>query len=108
MKAVKELGRMLGAYLKQTFPPNRVVLILTPIVLVPAAAAATGWLATNFPGLPPLDPTQVTVLMGGAVAAVIGLTYKWLSNWGQYEARRAEGRELSELPEARYYEGSAS
>lgn len=66
---------------KKTWPVNRVVTVLTPIVFVPAAAAATAWVAVHFPGLPHFDPTVVAGwgAVGGAAALTAG--YKWMDGW---------------------------
>lgn len=63
--------------LQDTFPPNRVVILLTPFFAA-AAAAFTGWLMVQFPQLPPFDPGVVAGGMGLAAASAVGGAYTWL------------------------------
>jgi hypothetical protein len=69
--------------LQKTFPPNRVVIILTPF-FVPLAAAASAWVANNFPGISLSEGTIIGFAGAGALAA-IGGAYKWLDRWQQQE-----------------------
>jgi uncharacterized membrane protein (DUF485 family) len=63
-----------------TFPPNRIVVLLTPTVFLPAAAYASTWLATNAPGI--ALPQGAIIGFGAAAAlAAITLAYKWLDHW---------------------------
>jgi ribosomal protein S17E len=66
--------------LQETFPPNRVVVLLTPIVFAPAAGYVTALVAKQIPGVH-LDSGEVTGLfIAGAIAAVVK-AYKWLDGW---------------------------
>ncbi len=74
--------------LQATFPPNRVVVLLTPLVFAPAAGFICAYVAKKVPGVH-LDSTEVTgIFIGGAAAAVIK-AYKWLDGW-QAEAAAAD------------------
>jgi hypothetical protein len=69
--------------LQATFPPNRLVVLLTP-VFVPLAGAASAWIATNFPGIALSEGTVVGFAAAGSLAA-IGGAYKWLDKWQKQE-----------------------
>lgn len=77
------LKRLLNQYidkLQATFPVNRIVVLLTPIVFIPASAAVTGWVALHFPGL--VIPEGLVVGLSGAAAlGALTLAYKWLDQW---------------------------
>ena len=81
----KELAINWLARLREAFPVNRVVAILTPIVFVPAAGFITTWLAKNAPGLPALDSTELTGLFILGGGAALTAAYKWMSGWHAYE-----------------------
>jgi hypothetical protein len=66
---------------KKAWPVNRVVTILTPIVFVPAAAAASAWTAVHFPGLPHFDPTVVAGYGALGASAALAAGYKWMDGW---------------------------
>lgn len=70
--------------LQETFPPNRIVVLLTPIAFMPVAATVTAWVATHFPGLE-LDEGIIIGLAGGAALAALTLAYKWLDQWQRGE-----------------------
>jgi predicted dithiol-disulfide oxidoreductase (DUF899 family) len=74
--------------LQATFPPNRIVVILTPLIFAPAAGFVCAYVAKKVPGAQ-LDSTEVTVVfVGGATAAVVK-AYRWLDGW-QAEAAAAD------------------
>jgi len=89
-------------YMQGKFPPNRVVLLLTPLA-VPLAAAASAWLAANVPGVPLSEGT----IIGFAAAAgltVIRNAYKWVDRWQEEERTNDRSFELgreAELEQAR-------
>lgn len=74
-------------YLKQRFPVNRVVALLTVLVFVPLAGSITAWAAKHFPGLP--IPSKGTITAGLAIGAAgaVSIGYKFLTNWGAHEDR---------------------
>lgn len=74
--------------LQAAFPVNRIVVILTP-----AFAAASGWLATfaadNLPGGLQISGDWLTgIFISGAAAAIVA-AYKWIDGWQKHEAGRA-------------------
>ncbi len=70
--------------LQATFPPNRIVVLLTPLVFAPAAGYVSALVAKQIPGAH-LDPTEVTaVFLAGATGAVVK-AYKWLDGWQKSE-----------------------
>lgn len=75
--------------ISETWPPNRIATVLGPLVLVPASAAASAWLASNFPGLPQFPPEQILAFATAGAIAAITMLYKFLSGWQRYEAREA-------------------
>lgn len=77
--------------MQRTFPPNRIVVLLTPLLFVPAAGFVSALVAQWVPGVE-LDPLEVTaVFVAGAVAA-LAKAYKWLDGWQRDEAReRGDG-----------------
>jgi hypothetical protein len=71
-------------YLQVKFPPNRIVVLLTPLVFVPAAGYISAWVAKQIPGVD-LDPALVSgVFVAGALSAVAA-AYKWLDGWQEHE-----------------------
>lgn len=74
-------------YLQEKFPPNRVVVLLTPIIFVPVSAWAVGYAAKHFPGLPHFDTTQITVLMAAGALSALKLADKFIDGWQNHEAR---------------------
>lgn len=69
------------------WPPNRVVVLLTPLVFLPLSVWIPGWAATHFPGLPPLTSGEVlAVELSGALAALV-LAYKFIDGWQKHEER---------------------
>jgi hypothetical protein len=61
--------------------PNRVVTVLTPLVFAPLAGWATAWAARNLPGLPELDPTEVTAVFVVGASIAFGKAALWLRGW---------------------------
>jgi hypothetical protein len=75
--------------LQEKFPPNRVVVLLTPTAFVPASVWISGWAATHLPGLPGLTSGEVLgVELAGALAA-LKLADKWIDGWQMHEQRTA-------------------
>ena len=64
--------------------PNRVVAVLTPLVFAPAAGWIAAWAARNMPGLPKLDPTQVTAVFITGATIAFGKAALWLRGWQQF------------------------
>lgn len=65
---------------KETFPPNRVVLILGPTVLLPAAAWISATLAANVPNAN-FTPEQILAFVLPSLLAGLILLYKWFDGW---------------------------
>lgn len=65
--------------------PSRVVAFFVTPILSAGSLVGCAWLAKHFPGLPPLDPAQVTAfgIAGATVAA--GACLKWLHGWSLWE-----------------------
>lgn len=72
--------------LQETFPPNRIVALLTPLAAA-GAGAGTAWVAKHFPGLPAFDSAELTAFAGAGALAVITAAYKWLDGWQKAEER---------------------
>jgi hypothetical protein len=74
-------------YLQEKFPPNRVVVLLTPLVFVPAAGFVSAWVAKNIPGID-LDPAWVLgTFVAGGLSAIVAAN-KWLDGWQAHEERQ--------------------
>lgn len=75
------------AYVKQHFPVNRVIALLTVLIFVPLASSVTAWAAKHFPGVP--FPSKGAIVTGLAIggAGAISIGYKFLENWGKHEDR---------------------
>ena len=67
-------------YLQEKFPPNRVVVLLTPLVFAPASGFVTAWVAQQVPGAQ-LSPGMVTGLFIAGTLAAVAKAYKWLDGW---------------------------
>ena len=80
---MKLLNRIIDK-LQETFPPNRIAVLLTPLVFIPIAGSVTAWLATHFPGLD-LSEGAVIGLAGAAALSAFTLGYKWLDQWQRGE-----------------------
>jgi hypothetical protein len=74
--------------LQETFPPNRVVALLTPLAFAPAAGYVTVQVARFLPGA--FTASQLTaVFIAGALIA-FGKAYKWLDGWQKHEQAKAD------------------
>lgn len=74
--------------LQETFPPNRLVALLTP-VFASLAGFIASWTAENFPGLPPMDENWLAgIFIAGAFSAIVA-AFQWIDGWQKYEARQA-------------------
>lgn len=79
-EAAKRLLNRAIDYAQEKLPPNRVVVLLTPLVFAPAAGYVTALVAKQVPGIH-LDSGELTALfIAGATAAVVK-AYKWLDGW---------------------------
>lgn len=81
-------GRLNAAIdaVQASFPPNRVAVLLAPLAATVGGALAS-WVASSFPGLPPIDPGWIAgIFVAGAAAALIPI-YKWIDGWQKAEAR---------------------
>lgn len=67
-------------YLQRKFPPNRVVVLLTPLLFVPISAGASAWIAKHFPGVN-LSPTVVAGAAGAGALSALATAYKWIDGW---------------------------
>jgi hypothetical protein len=72
-------------YLQMKFPPNRIAVLLTPLVFVPVAGAVSAWLAENFPGVTFSSDVVVGFAAAGALSALT-TAYKWIDGWQSDEA----------------------
>jgi hypothetical protein len=70
--------------LQATFPPNRIVVLLTPLLFIPGSAAVTAWVAIHFPGLA-IPEGLIVGLSGAAALGALTLAYKWLDQWQKGE-----------------------
>jgi hypothetical protein len=70
--------------------PNRIVAFLTPLVFVPAAGWIAQWSAQHLPGVPNLDPAQLTGIFATGAVAALTMAFKWLQGWQQHEARQSQ------------------
>lgn len=75
--------------LQATFPPNRIVVLLTPLVFVPAAGAVSAWVAEHFPGISLSEEAVIGFAVAGALSALTA-AYKWLDGWQQHERMKAD------------------
>jgi hypothetical protein len=73
--------------LQRAFPPNRIVVLLTPLLFVPAAGFASASVAQLVPGVQ-FDPVEVTAVFVAGAAAALAKAYKWLDGWQRDEARK--------------------
>lgn len=72
--------------LQRSFPPNRIVVLLTPLLFAPAAGFVAALVAQWVPGIE-LDPLEVTLVFVAGAAAAVTKAYKWLDGWQRAEAR---------------------
>lgn len=82
------LNRIIDRF-QETFPPNRIVILLTPIAFIPVAGTVTAWTAVHFPGLE-LSEGLVIGLASAAALGAFSLAYKWLDQWQRGEPIHAE------------------
>lgn len=81
-RAIRLLNRGID-YAQEKFPPNRVVVLLTPLVFAPAAGYISALVAKQVPGVH-LDSAEVAgVFVAGGTAAVVK-AYKWLDGWQKW------------------------
>lgn len=83
-RAVRLLNRGID-YLQRKLPPNRVAVLLTPLIFVPLAGAASAWLAKNFPGIAFSTDVVTGFAAAGAISALT-VAYKWIDGWQADEA----------------------
>lgn len=57
---------------------ERIAVVLTPLVFAPLASFIAAFVASNFPGLPHVTPTEITGVEVTAFVTAGGLVYKWL------------------------------
>lgn len=80
---------------------ERAVAFMTPVFAI-AATAGTGWVATHFPGLPKINPAEVTALMGLGMFTAGSAALKWLHGRAHYvqdqEKAKADAAKLSTNP----------
>jgi hypothetical protein len=75
--------------IRERFPVNRVVAILTPF-LVTAAGAVSVWLTQNVEFISKyVDQKDVEGVFIAAAAAALAAAYKWLDGWQKHEERVA-------------------
>ena len=84
-------------YLQTKFPPNRVVVLLTPLVFVPIAGTVSAWIAENFPGVNLSEEAVVGFAAAGVLSALTA-AYKWLDGWQEHERLLADPEALVFLP----------
>lgn len=78
-----------------TFPPNRIVAILTPTVFMPVSAWLTGWGVKHLPGLPVPSATEIDGLMIAGSLGALAAAYKWIDGWQKHEERTAARARIS-------------
>lgn len=76
--------------LQRRFPPNRVVVLLTPLAFVPASAFVAAYLARHFPGVPYFGQAEILGAMVVGAGSAITFAYRWLANWERAEQRAHE------------------
>lgn len=80
---------------RESFTPNRVIAVLTPLVFAPLAGIVATWLAQHFPGLNLGKDSLEQVFAVGALAALAPAA-QWLHGWQKFEARQdALGHDLA-------------
>ena len=73
-------------YLRDKFPPNRVVAFLTPIIFAPLAGTISAWLAEKAPLIHAnLSADQLTAIFIAGALTALGAAYKWLDGWQKHE-----------------------
>lgn len=87
--------------IRERFPVNRVVVILTPF-LVTAAGAVSVWLTENVSFISKyVDRGDVEGVFIAGAAAALAAAYKWLDGWQKHEQRISYEAEVFALD----YEG---
>lgn len=76
---------------RDKFPPNRVVVLLTPLVFAPAAGFVTVWVGRHFPGLPAFSSAQLMALFVTGALIALAKAYAWLNGWQKHEERAFYG-----------------
>lgn len=91
------------ASLRERWTPGRVIVALTTLLAMvapPIAAFAATWVATHFPGLPPIDPDWLAGIFVTSVIAtitpIVVLGFKRLDGQMQYERLVADPHSLTE------------
>ena len=76
--------------------PNRIVAVLTPLVVAPLAGACASWLSQHFPGIDVKQSDLQAIFIGGALIALAPAAH-WLHGWQKHEARQADHEHAVEL-----------
>lgn len=82
--------RSIWTFIRNAFPINRVVALLTPVAATVGGLCAA-WLANHAP----LIADQVggeaglTAIFIAAAGSIVGMAYKWLDGWAKYEQTTA-------------------
>jgi hypothetical protein len=79
--------------------PNRLVVLLTPLVFAPLAGASAAWLAENFPMIDVSPSALEEIFIAGALIALAPAA-QWLHGWQKYESREAAAVQAAELEDA--------
>jgi hypothetical protein len=69
--------------------PNRLVVLLTPLVFAPLAGAVAAWLADHIPGYQVDQSALEEIFIAGALIA-LAPALQWLNGWQKHEARQAD------------------
>lgn len=71
--------------IKDNFPINRVVALLSPILVALGASVGT-WLVNHLPLVADqINGDQISAVFIALATAGIAMAYKWLDNWGKHE-----------------------
>ena len=73
--------------LQETFPPNRLALLVAAPLAI-AAGALNAYVAVHFPGLPQFSNAQVAGAFGVAFISIVALAYKFIDGVQYDEARK--------------------
>lgn len=82
------MKQMIGdawARFQVAWPPNRIVVLLTPLVFAPLAALITGWVASHVPGAPEISDTAVVGAMAAGFLVAWDSARRWLNRWVEVE-----------------------
>jgi hypothetical protein len=77
--------------------PSRVVAFFVTPILSAGSLVGCAWLAKHFPGLPPLDPQEVTAFGVAGFTAALAACLKWLHGWSLYERTAKQLQHDAEL-----------